>query len=335
MLKLKGIDVSSWQGQISWEAVKAAGIDYAILRVGYGDNITSQDDAYFKRNADECTRLGIPFGVYIYSYALNTQQAKSEAEHTLRLIKGYKLGYPVYLDLEDAETTGTLSNAAIADIAQTYCDILENAGYYVGIYANKYWFTNKLTDARFANWTKWVAQYADACTYDGKYEIWQYTSSGQVAGVSGNCDMNISYTDFPSIMAKLGKNGYSANDNKPVEPSKPTPPPAAYNTYTVQPGDTLSGIASKYGTTYQRLAEINGITNPNIIHVGQVLKVYGTTASISVGSRVKIVGSNYATGQTVPSWVKNNVYTVQQISGSKALIKEIVSWVYMKDLILV
>ena len=99
-----------------------------------------------------------------------------------------------------------------------------------------------------------------------------------------------------------------------------------------------------YGTTYQELAALNGISNPNKIYVGQVLKIIkgsnssgGNTSSgtISVGSQVKIIGSNYATGQAIPSWVKNNVYTVQQISGNKALIKEITSWVYISDLVLV
>ena len=100
----KVIDVSYHNGTIDWEKVKAAGVDGAILRCGYGDNIASQDDKQWKRNADECTRLGIPFGAYLYSYAKSTAQAKSEAEHALRLIKGYKLSYPVYYDLEEHGT---------------------------------------------------------------------------------------------------------------------------------------------------------------------------------------------------------------------------------------
>jgi lysozyme len=103
-MELKGIDVSHHQGVIDWDKAKNE-IDYTILSIGYGDNYTSQDDVQFKRNADECTRLGIPFGVYIYSYAENTTQAKSEADHVIRVIEGYKLDYPVYYDLEDEPTT--------------------------------------------------------------------------------------------------------------------------------------------------------------------------------------------------------------------------------------
>ena len=155
----------------------------------------------------------------------------------------------------------------------------------------------------------------------------QYSSTGSVPGVSGNCDMN-----------EFTKGILLSSSSAPQEPEN------NYETYTVKAGDTLSGIATMYGTTYQELAKLNGISNPNKIYVGQVLKIIkgtnssgGNTSSgtISVDSRVKIIGSNYATGQAIPSWVKNNVYTVQQISGNKALIKEITSWVYISDLVLV
>lgn len=198
-MKLKGIDVSHHQGKIDWDKVKSK-IGYAILSVGYGDNITSQDDKQFHRNAKECTRLGIPFGVYIYSYATSIAQAKSEADHVLRLIKGYKLDYPVYYDLEDAGTTGKCSNKLIADMAEIFCNAIEKAGYWAGIYANTSWFTNKLTDSRFNKWVKWIAQYNTTCTYEGKHDMWQYSSSGKINGITGNVDMNYCYTDYPGLI---------------------------------------------------------------------------------------------------------------------------------------
>lgn len=213
MANLKGIDVSTHQGNIDWEKVKPQ-IDYAILRVGFGSNIEKQDDARFKQNADACTKLGIPFGVYLYSYADNVQKAKSEAEHTLRLIKGYKLDYPVYYDLEDAGTTGKCSNALILEIAKTFCETVKAAGYTVGIYASKYWWTSKLTDAYYNEYTKWVAQYASKCTYNGSYDMWQYSSSGSVDGIAGRVDMNICYKEF----AKKDKKGYAGE--YPVLPAK-------------------------------------------------------------------------------------------------------------------
>lgn len=187
--RIFGIDVSKHNGTIDWDTVKS-NIDYAIIRVGYGDNLVNQDDEQWYRNANECTRLGIPFGVYIYSYAANTAQASSEADHVLRLIQGYNLKYPVYYDMEDAPTTGTVSSVVKGDMAQTFCDKIQAAGYKVGIYANLHWFNYYLTDSRFGAWQKWVAQYNDECKYQGVYKMWQYSSEGSVPGISTRVDMN-------------------------------------------------------------------------------------------------------------------------------------------------
>lgn len=190
---LKGIDVSTFQGNIDWEKVKADGVQYAILRCGYGSDLTYQDDTQFKRNARECERLGIPYGVYLYSYADSVEKACSEADHVLRVIKGCKLDYPVYYDLEDANTTGKCSKTKIADMAEAFCNRIKKAGYQVGIYANLSWFNNILTDDRFNQWDKWVAQYNDKCTYKGAYTMWQYTDKGSVKGINGGVDMNYYY----------------------------------------------------------------------------------------------------------------------------------------------
>ena len=189
----KGIDVSIHQGNINWDKVKADGIEFAILRCGYGSDFTYQDDGQFKKNAKECERLGIPYGVYLYSYATNIEKACSEADHVLRVIKGCKLDYPVYYDLEDANTTGKCSKDMLGKIAEAFCNRIEKAGYKVGIYANLYWFNNLLTDARFNQWDKWIAQYNTECTYKGKYVMWQYTDKGKVNGINGNVDMNYYY----------------------------------------------------------------------------------------------------------------------------------------------
>ena len=193
----KGIDVSFAQGKIDWQKVAATDISYAIIRCGYGNDEVSQDDKWWKYNADECTRLGIPFGVYIYSYALNTDEALSEAEHVLRLIEGYDLSYPIYLDLEDERYTGSLSNKEIADIAEVFCETIQSAGYEVGIYANLDWFRNRLTDGRFGQWTRWVAQYNTECTYKKAYTMWQCTSMGTVDGIDGFVDLNFTMDITP------------------------------------------------------------------------------------------------------------------------------------------
>ena len=186
------IDVSEHQGKIDWEKVKPQ-IDGAILRCGYGSDYEDQDDSCFKYNADECTRLGIPFGVYLYSYADSIEKAKSEAAHVLRLIKGYMLSYPVYLDLEESGT----QNGAV-ERACVFGDIIEAAGYWCGIYANLYWW-EKILKGGLERFTKWVAQYYSKCEYTGTHlDIWQYSSKGKVDGIKGNVDMNECYRDLPA-----------------------------------------------------------------------------------------------------------------------------------------
>ncbi len=195
-----GVDVSehqSWQKQINWEAAKNYGVKFAIIRLGYGDNLANQDDRAFSYNVSECRRLGIPFGVYIYSYAENTKQAKSEAAHCLRLVKGLPLSYPIYYDLEDPDTTAKCSNAEILKIAKTFEAEITKAGYSVGFYANTYWWTTKLTDSYYNNFSRWVAQYNTSCTYQGSKDMWQYSSEGKVAGIYGNVDMNVLYGLMP------------------------------------------------------------------------------------------------------------------------------------------
>lgn len=188
----KGIDVSHHQGKIDWQKVKNDGIDFAIIRCGYGGNYTAYDDRQWLYNVSECERLGIPYGVYLYSYSENVEDAKSEAAHVLRLLKGHNPTYGVYYDLEDEPTTGKVSNTTLGTIAKTFCDQVSAAGYKVGIYANKYWWTSKLTSSVFKNekWSKWVAQYNATCTYEGEYDLWQCTSTGKVDGITGNVDLN-------------------------------------------------------------------------------------------------------------------------------------------------
>ena len=200
-----GIDVSEHQGVINWEKVKASGIDFAIIRCGYGMNLSNQDDAQFERNASECERLGIPYGVYLYSYANTVERASSEADHVLRLIKGHKLSFPVYFDMEDSSTAG--SNYAA--LAKTFCGKIEKAGYPVGVYANLNWWNNRLTDTCFNNWYRWVAQYYSTCQYKGNYAMWQYTSSGSVNGINGRVDMNylIGYPDNHGLFTSSVEEG--------------------------------------------------------------------------------------------------------------------------------
>lgn len=199
----KGVDVSEHNRTIDWEAAKNDGVKFAIIRVGYGNDLTNQDDKYWLRNVSECERLGIPYGVYIYSYAKNADMARSEADHVLRLIKGHDLSYPVYFDMEDKSQFNATGGdpTELAKIASAFSEKIEAAGYEVGIYANRNWFTNYLTDPVFDNWVRWVAEYGvSQCQYGGEYGMWQLSSGGRVKGIDypaddegGRVDVNLMY----------------------------------------------------------------------------------------------------------------------------------------------
>lgn len=341
-----GIDISKHNGNINLEPYKG---QFVIIRVGYGH---FHLDEKFERNVNECKRLGIPFGVYHYSYALNEADAEAEARGVLNAIAKYKndIKVGVWFDMEDADGYKRkhgfkFSNSTIAPICYKFCKMIEDAGYYSGIYTSSSWldYVNGLND-RFDKWVaNWGKNDGTQHTNTSQYgTLQQYTSkpldknvmyadlsrysrgntkqpqskpidqiadeviAGQwgngadrkkrltdagydynavqnavnaklkkksneeiaqevIAGKWGNGDdrkqrltrAGYNYTDIQAIVSKL------MNANKASK--------AVY--YTVKSGDTLSGIASKYGTTYQKLAKMNGIANPNKIYTGQRLRV--------------------------------------------------------------
>lgn len=201
-MERKMIDVSEFNGTIDWEALKETDIEGVIIRCGYGNDLVSQDDKRWRYNADQCTRLGIPFGVYLYSYARTDAQSRSEAAHVLRLIQGYRLSYPIYLDLEES---GTESHAVAG--TKIFGNLIENAGYFAGVYANEYWFTTVIGNA-LDQYTKWCAKYSQIRP-TVNCDIWQFSNTGRVRGITGNVDLNVCYRDFPTEIAEK-ENGAGA-----------------------------------------------------------------------------------------------------------------------------
>ena len=193
MSELFGVDVSYAQGEINWN--KAANeIDFAILQAGFGQDRTDQDDKQFARNCSECERLGIPYGIYLYSYAGNTTRADGEADHVLRLAKGKQMSLPIYYDLEES----SLANAAAGNMV-VFGGAVEAAGYYCGVYSGEYYYNRNLPN--ITRYTKWIARYGSNSGKPGtkpnvqNVTIWQYSSRGKVAGINGNVDVNIMYGD--------------------------------------------------------------------------------------------------------------------------------------------
>ena len=215
----QGIDVSEHQGRIDWNAVKTSGIDFAILRVGFGaPSWGGRVDYQFNRNISECERLGIPYGVYIYSYAFDNQQAADEASMVINCLSGHNPRLPVYYDLEDNSIIANGRQTGIASRAQVFCNRISAAGYEPGIYANLNWFNNILTDSVFksSSWDHWITQYNSQCDYTGNYSFWQYKSNGKVPGINGNVDMNYAYVDVSLYHWQLidGTWYYAASNGK-------------------------------------------------------------------------------------------------------------------------
>lgn len=296
---IKGIDISNHNGVINFNKVKESGIGFVMIRSSYG---WFNEDKSFRNNVKGCEAVGLPYGLYHYSYARNLNEAQTEVEGLIRLAKSCNPTYPIVIDMEDADgykAKNGVSNDMCIQICEYECKKLEEAGYYAMIYANLDWLKNIINDSRLDRFDKWVAQWASNCTYNKTFGIWQYTSGGTVSGINGRVDMNECYKDYPTIIKNAGLNGSKEAVNKPVENVDNNV--NNFTTYTVKKGDTLSSIAAKYNTTYQKIAADNNINNPNLIYPGQVLKINGSNKeeyknyTIKRGDTLSSIAARYGT----------------------------------------
>ena len=198
--KVKGMDISAWQGKISkanFEKAKDNGIKFVILRVGYTGSSTKEPtlDKVFEYNYKNAIAAGLPVGVYYYSLATTTSLAKKEANFVVKQLKGKKITYPVYIDVEDNATQGRVSKSTLASVCNKFCSVVKTAGYKPGVYASISWFNSRI-GAITVTHTKWVAQYYTKCEYKGAYDMWQYSSSTKVPGIGNKVDVNWCYKKF-------------------------------------------------------------------------------------------------------------------------------------------
>lgn len=187
-----GIDVSKWNGNINFQLAKQE-IDFAIIRCGYtslSDGTTIKEDPLFEQNINQCIQLSIPYGVYYYSLACDETQAKKEADFVTSKLNGRIPELGVFIDLENEEYQGNLSNQQLADVAVSFLDNIQNENK-KGIYANHHWWSTKLTDLRLDNYIKWKARYNDEKVLEDSFKILQYSETGNVKGINANVDLNI------------------------------------------------------------------------------------------------------------------------------------------------
>lgn len=190
------IDISQFNGNIDWQQLKQS-VDGIIIKAGY---LYDNEDPKFRYYVSQCQKYNIPFGIYVYSYALNEKMVEEEIQLTLKSLKGLKVSFPVFIDMEDADgwknKNGMPSNAVLVNICKRFCDEMIKAGYQTGIYANLDWFQHKLNSSKLDNYQKWVAQWntndgqAGHCDYNKEYRMWQYTSNGSIKGISGRVDVS-------------------------------------------------------------------------------------------------------------------------------------------------
>lgn len=193
----KGIDVSHYQKKIDWSKAKKV-VEFSILKIGEG-RYSNQKDEYFERNYSECKRLGIPVGVYSYAYAQSVAEAKEEARRVIEWLENRDLDLPVYYDMEDSRMQ-KLGKIQLTEIAIAFCHEIEKAGYWAGIYANLYWYSNLLDTEKlrkmFTSWIAHVDNTHNQTKYEGLYDMFQYSWKGQVDGIIASVDMNVMYRDL-------------------------------------------------------------------------------------------------------------------------------------------
>lgn len=218
----KVIDISSHQGEVDFQRVKAAGYDAVIIKAGQG---LRQMGTFRDKYLPAALAAGLDWGAYWWSDAVSAAEAKREARAFLKALEGLKPTYPVYMDQEYDSPPARLGQGAQArtlrtEMIKAFLDTLEGAGYYAGLYASKDWLENWVYDAQLTRYAKWVAQYASECTYKGKYGMWQHHGDvqgfvGRVEGVSTAVDLSDCYVDYPSIIKSGRLNGWTDGGGAP------------------------------------------------------------------------------------------------------------------------
>ena len=203
----EGVDVSVYQGNIDWNRAKADGIEFAIMRAGYGKYV-SQKDKYFDQNMKNAKAAGLPCGVYWFSYALTPEDAIKEADACYEVIKNYKLEYPVSFDME-TESQMKLPKETVAQIIEAFCGRMESYGYYTTLYTYASFLNYKVDDRIFDKYDIWVAHYnTSKPAFNRNYGLWQYSCTGSVQGITGNVDRDYVYLDYERIIKNAHLNGF-------------------------------------------------------------------------------------------------------------------------------
>ena len=299
-----GIDISTWQDNLNYNMATNQGVRFSILRCGF----STTKDNMFEIHYENAVKQNWDIGAYWYSYAKNVDDARDEANKLLEVVKGKKFNYPLYLDIEDS-SLANLGKDTLNSIISTFGEIIENAGSYFGVYTNVNWYRNIISGQELnKKYDWWIACWSNESPNNIDYGLWQNTSSYVIGNNNVDSDYaykdyptiikenHLNHLDdseeeikptvyivkkgdtlseiadmYGTTYQELARYNNIENPNL-IYPGQEIRIPTSINNqeiYIVKPGDTLSGIAEKYNTTYQHLAKINNIENPNLIYPGQ------------------------------------------------------------------
>lgn len=282
----RGIDVSEHQGEIDFNAVKNDGVDFVIIRAGYG---IGHIDRNFYANYTNAKAAGLDVGAYWYSYATDTDFCRQEAQSFIDTVKGCQFEFPLYFDIEEQKQISQ-GKEFCSGLIQTFCDYLEKNGYFSGFYSYLGMISSVVNDCIKSRYTCWVAQWSSNCSYTGDYGLWQYSATGNIDGIQTDVDCNYCYVDYPGLIKKLQLNGFYGYDKlKTVEEvaqevlsgkwnvgeeRRKLLEAAGYNynlvqdevnricanhskTYVVQTGDTIESILNKFNISIEKFVSLN------------------------------------------------------------------------------
>lgn len=282
----RGIDVSEHQGEIDFNAVKNDGVDFVVIRAGYG---IGHIDKNFYTNYTNAKAAGLDVGAYWYSYATDTDFCRQEAQSFIDTVKGCKFEFPLYFDIEEQSQIAQ-GQEFCSSLIQTFCDYLEKNGYFSGFYSYLGMISSVVNDYIKSRYTCWVAQWSSNCSYTGNYGLWQYSATGNIDGIQTDVDCNYCYVNYPELIKKLQLNGfYDYNKLKTIEEvaqeviegkwnvgiaRKTLLESAGYNYglvqqkvnelcekhskfYTVQAADTLDTVLDKFNLTAEKFLSLN------------------------------------------------------------------------------
>lgn len=294
-IKRKGVDISTWNGDVNFKELKAAGVEFVIIRCGFGSDYKDQDDERFEQNVKKADEAGMPYGIYLYSYANTLSKAESEAAHVLRLLKGKNPLYGVWFDAEDKIMPA--NKELLTDICVKFCDTVEKAGYYVGIYATLSWLNNRFENKRIERFDKWVAQWNTTCDYKGAYGLWQFTDSLKIGGK--NFDGNYAFKDYPKIIK-----GMNGTKEKTIEELAQEVLKGLHGDDDVR----RKSLGAKFEAVQKRVNEIKA----------QEKKAQ----EIKAGDKVKLSSNAtiYGTSRRFDLWVYSSTFYVREIAGSRVVL---------------